>query len=208
MKRNFARLGLSAAASVAALFTALPSQAQTFYSSGKVSVALERAFGIHYAHSDFDPPGPASSSSSATAIGFGWYGAVTPLHWTRAAIDGFVTDRLSLGGSLAFFTQTGDAEGDGVLFAPRVGYAIPLSSVFTFWPRGGITFLSLNQAFIADGSLFGLSAEAMFVASPKPNWGILFGPSLDFGFIGESQSDVDWTHFSLGIPTVGLMATF
>jgi hypothetical protein len=203
MKRNLARLGLSVAASAAALFTALPSHAQRFYSAGKISVALERAFGVHYAHNEVDRPGPGSDITSATAIGFGWYGAVSPYHWTRAAVDGFVIDRLSLGGSLGFFTQSGDADGDGVLFSPRVGYAVPLSSVFTFWPRGGFTFMKLN-----DGSMFGLSLEAMFVASPKPNWGILFGPTLDFGFIGDQGNDVDWKHFALGFPSVGIMGTF
>ena len=118
-------------------------------------------------------------------------------------VDGFVIDRLSLGGSLAFFTQSGDADGDGVLFSPRVGYAIPLSSVFTFWPRGGFTFLKLGEA-----SLFGLTAEAMFVAQPKPNWGILFGPTFDLGFIGDAGNDVDWSHIAIGFPAVGLMATF
>jgi hypothetical protein len=203
MKRNLASLGLSAAAAAAALFTALPSQAQSFYSRGKISVAMERVFGIHYAHTEIDPPGPGSDSTGGSVIGFGWYGAVSPLHWARAAVDGFVIDRLSLGGSLAFFTQTGDADDDGVLFSPRVGYAIPLSPVFTFWPRGGFTFLKLE-----DSSLFAFSAEAMFVASPKPNWGILFGPTLDFGFFGDAPGDATWTHFALGFPTVGLMGTF
>lgn len=208
MNRNRARLGLSAAASAAALFTALPSHAQSFYSSGKVSVAIERAFGVHYAHNDIDPPGAPHISSSATTLGFGWYGALSPLHWSRAAVDGFIIDRLSLGGSLAFFTQSGDANGDGVLFSPRVGYAIPLSSVFTFWPRGGFTFLKLDNAYINNGSLFGLSAEAMFVAQPKPNWGILFGPTFDFGFVGDNGNDISWSHIAIGFPSVGLMATF
>lgn len=206
--RNIARLGLSLAASAAALFTSLPSHAQSFYNAGKISVALERAFGIHYAHNELDPPGPVNDSRSATAIGFGWYGAVSPFHWTRAAVDGFIIDRLSLGGSLAFFTQSGDADGDGVLFSPRVGYAVPLSSVFTFWPRGGFTFMTQNNAYVGDGSIFALSLEAMFVANPKPNWGILFGPTIDFGFIGDAGNDTDWDHFSLGFPTVGLMGTF
>lgn len=203
MKRNLASLGLSAAAAAAALFTALPSRAQSFYSSGKISVAMERVFGIHYAQSKIDPPGSASTTFGGSVIGFGWYSPVSELHAARAAVDGFVIDRLSLGGSLAFFTQTGDATGDGVLFSPRVGYAIPLSSVFTFWPRGGFTFVKLEER-----SLFALSAEAMFVASPRPNWGILFGPTLDFGFFGDAPNDASWTHFAFGFPTVGLMGTF
>jgi hypothetical protein len=205
MNRKIARLGLSTVASVAALFTALPSHAQDFYAKGKISIAIERVFGIHSAHNDYDGPGPIDNEDSSTTIGLGWYEPVTPLHWARLAIDGFVIDRLSLGGSLGFFTQTGDAEGDGILFSPRVGYAIPLSDVFTFWPRGGVTYVGLHE-----GSLFGLTAEAMFVASPKPNWGILFGPTLDIAFLGDEpgESDRDWSQIAFGIPTVGLMATF
>ena len=117
--------------------------------------------------------------------------------------DVFVIDRLSIGGSLAFFTQTGDNGLDGVLFSPRVGYTFELSKLVTFWPRGGLTYMKIE-----DSSLFGLTLEPMFVLWPRPNWGVLLGPTLDFEFIGSNGGDSERSEFSIGIPSVGLIASF
>lgn len=195
------RTMLAAGLFFAALFSASQSQAQEFYHSGKVSIALERGLGIHYVHRSIDPPGPADFEFDGTTLGIGWYGNLTPYHQSRAALDVFVIEQLSVGGSLAFFAQTGDPDGDGILFAPRVGYAIPLSDLFTFWPRGGLTFIDIE-----DYSLFGLSGEAAFILTPQPSWGIILAPTFDIGFGGEDETDV--TEFSIGIPAVGLLGTF
>ncbi len=203
MQRAFVRFGFGALATFGLTLAASTVHAQEFYRAGKISVALERGFGIHYTSQEFDPDNGPSNDFDATAIGLGWYGALSAYHWTRGAVDGFITDQLSIGGSLGFFSHSGDADDDGFLFAPRVGYAIPLSRVFTFWPRGGVTFYDT-----ANRSVFGLSGEAMFVASPSPSWGILFGPTLDLGFIGDAGNDVDYTEFAIGFPAVGLMGTF
>lgn len=204
MQQSLIRIGLGASAALAALLMGSPAFAQSFYEAGQISVALERGFGIHHRSMNADPDSGPDRESDATTIGIGWAGAVTPLHWTRAAVDGFIKDQLSLGGSVGFFSQSGDADGSGFVLAPRVGYAIPLSRVFTFWPRGGLTFYD-----VGDTSLLALSAEAMFVASPDPSWGILFGPTIDLGFTGETGGDnADYTEFSLGFPAVGLMGTF
>jgi hypothetical protein len=195
-------LGCAAFASLA--LASPPLLAQDFYRAGKVSVALERGFGIHYLHEgrDRQPPQP-DGDIDATTFGIGWYGALTPLHWTRAAVDVFVVERLSLGGSLAFFGQSGDRDAEGILFAPRVGYAVPLSSVISFWPRGGVVFYDLERR-----SAFGLSGEAMFVVSPRPSWGVLFGPTLDLAFSGDDDDGEDFTEFALGIVSVGLIGMF
>lgn len=178
--------------------------AQSFYDSGEVNIALERGFGIHYVHQSWDPPGPGPDPEfDGTTIGIGWYGALTPLHWTRAALDVFVIDQLSVGGSIAFFAQSGDPDGDGILFAPRVGYAIPLSDLFTFWPRGGLTYYDIE-----DNNLFALSGEATFVLTPHESWGILLAPTIDLGFIGEAGDETDYSVFSLGIPAVGILGNF
>jgi hypothetical protein len=196
------RAMLTAGLFLAVAFSANTGKAQAFYDSGEVSIAIERALGIHYVHSSWDGPGPGDYEFDGTTIGLGWYGALSPLHWSRAAVDVFVIDQLSVGGSLAFFAQSGDPDGDGFLFAPRVGYAIPLSDLFTFWPRGGITFLDVN-----DNSLFALSGEATFVLTPQPSWGIILAPTVDIGFIGE-EGDSDYSEFSLGIPAVGILGNF
>jgi hypothetical protein len=202
MQRTSVRIGLRAASSLFLLALSAPGAAQPFYDAGEISVALERGFGIHHVSQNWEQDNGAESGNDATVIGIGWAGALTPLHYTRAAVDGFIMDQLSLGGSFGFFSQSGDADTSGLLIAPRVGYAIPLSDIFTFWPRGGLTFYDFGNQ-----SLFALTGEAMFVASPHPNWGILFGPTIDLGFAGE-QGDADYSAFAIGFPAVGLMGTF
>jgi hypothetical protein len=69
------------------------------------------------------------------------------------SLDYFVTDHISVGGRIGAAvtessTNTGpatgvsvpDAHGYAFTMMPRVGYAIPLSSSFTLWPRLGIGY--------------------------------------------------------------------
>lgn len=197
MKRNSVRLALGASLVAAVLGSAASAEAQDFYDAGEISVALERVIGIH--HQSWDV---GDQDGSNTVIGIGWSRPATPLHVPRAALDGFIIDQLSLGGSIAFFSISGSEDADGVLFAPRVGYAIPLSRVFTFWPRGGFSYWDIEE-----GSQLSLSAEAMFVATVRPGWGILFGPTLDLGLSGK-RGDTDYSDTSFALPTVGMMGTF
>jgi len=199
MLQRIARLWLAILTVCTLCLTASPSSAQDFYDSGQVSVAIERGFGIHYSTRTVDPP---DDEFAYTSIGLGWAGAISAFHHSRAAIDFFVVDQLSLGGSIGFFTQSGDAETNGFIISPRVGYAIPLNRTFSFWPRGGITYIDIDNS-----NVLALSGEAMFVASPRPGWGILLGLTLDLGFTGE-QGDSDATEFALGFPSVGIMGTF
>ena len=113
MLRTMLALGIFSVA----LFSSTPSQAQGFYESGEVSIAIERALGIHYVHQEWD--GPGDREFDGTTFGVGWYQPLTALHLSRAAIDVFVIDQLSVGGSLGFFAQSGDPDNDGILFAPR-----------------------------------------------------------------------------------------
>lgn len=205
MTRKLATLGFSIAAFVVGLSATREAHAVDYYRAGKISVSLERVFGLHYWHSSVEPPngvGP-DSVSSGTVVGLGWYGPLSPYHQGRAAVDGFIIDRLSLGGSIGFFSSSGDRDDSGLLLYPRVGYVIPISNVFSFWPRGGFSFIKGDNT-----SLFGFAAEAMFVASPHEDWHILFGPTIDVGVAGHQPGDRDWSHFAIGFPAVGLMGTF
>jgi hypothetical protein len=77
------------------------------------------------------------------------------------------------------------------LVSPRVGYAIPFSDMFAFWPRGGITYAA-SRAEADNGdeisaSVFALSVEAMFAITPVDHVAILLGPYLDIGLTGEAE---------------------
>jgi hypothetical protein len=202
MKRTLASVGLCCLASLLPLLTAKPAEAQNFDRSGSVSISLERVFGVHYLHDELERPG-GTDVQSGTVLGVGWYNTPSPLHWPRVALDGFITDRLSIGGAFGYFTQGDDFHGDGLLFSPRIGYVFPISRVFSFWLRGGVTFVKLNS-----DSLFGIAGEGLFVVSPKPTWGITFGPTLDFDFVGDRGPNTHWRQYSFAFPTVGILGTF
>src|SRR5512132_1779246 len=70
------------------------------------------------------------------------------------ALDWFVAERLSLGGfALVSTTSTSTAMMDSSATAlgigPRVGYAVPLGSRFTLWPKLGVSWV---HASVGDAS--------------------------------------------------------
>lgn len=212
MKATLTNVGLGLLALASGLLLPANVAAQTYrysgsyYAQGKVSLSIERAFGVHFVSNHYhrDDNGDEWSDSGAN-IGLGWQGSLSPFHVARLAIDGFLIDRLSLGAGVGFYTQTGDPNGNGFVFAPRMGYVIPISRAFSFWPRGGVSFFTAN----GNENLFALTGEAMFAASPSPDWSILFGATIDGAFVGKSPGpNRDHTQVAIGIPTVGIMGTF
>lgn len=81
--------------------------------------------------------------------------------WIAPSVDYFVIDHLSVGGliEIAHTATTADTTtattstsvslpgATNVTILPRVGYLIPVSDRIAIWPRAGIGFLSLQQAF-------------------------------------------------------------
>lgn len=175
----------------ACLFTlgaALPAKAQTFGQAGDVSLGAERVFGLHSTTvSSRVGPRDARRSATRTTFGIGWHGDTSPFNRPRIGVDVFVIDQLSVGGSLAFFVNSGDrgvrGRDSAILFAPRVGYALMFSDVAGFWPRGGLTYWTENDP---DRDQLALSLEGMFVIFPAPRFGFHVGPVVDIGFAGDA----------------------
>jgi hypothetical protein len=142
----------------------------------------------------------------------------------RLALDVFVASGFSVGGALTYVHSEGsiesiDDDGDsaeedqptfnGIVLAPRVGYALPLSATFAIWPRLGITYSNYWASAEDEGvddmgneitveetttlSFMDLTIEGMFAYTPVPNVAIVFGPFLDLGLFGsvvnESEPD-------------------
>lgn len=180
-------------------------QVPGFGAQGQLAISAERLFGVEYAKATFDPPGPPPSFyQSSTIIGFGWsyQGNASSFLQPRAGIDYFVINSLSLGGAIGLYSgaghnpQVGDT---GFLFAPRVGYAVDLGSVASFWPRGGITYYSHG-----DYHNLALTGEANFALFPRPNWAFLIQPHFDLGPFGGAPGNTDLTEFALGV-SFGIM---
>ena len=151
----------------------------------------------------------------------------------RLALDFFVTEGISIGGSLVYLHRSisqeldpdpGNASGDvgsGSLFAihPRVGYAYPFDETFSIWPRLGITYFSYTEEVIdvseTTTSGFDLTGEVMLGISPMSNFAILIGPYLDLGLSGTQETtdlspggattelDSTLTSFGLAVSIVG-----
>ncbi len=197
---------MTASMTVAVLAVAGVAQAQGAYSEfgaqGQVAISGERLFGVYYAKASYSAAALAPSySQSFTVIGFGWSSdpPVSSFAQPRAGIDYFVIDRLSLGGALGLYSASGDVNGTGFLLAPRIGYAIDLGRVASFWPRGGITYYSH-----ADHHNVGLSGEANFALFPRANWAFLISPFFDIGPFGGWHDHPDYSEVALGI-SLGIM---
>lgn len=175
--------------------------AQAHPRKGQVTIAIERAFGFHMLHTEIE-----DQDRDMSSFGLLWMRSEGAFHQPRAAIDFFLTDGLSLGGTVAFYTWGGDGDRDGLLLSPRVGYGMGLGDSVTFWPRGGITYFSEE----GDGggpeyTQLALSGEAMFVIWPRRDWGILLGPTIDLGLTGE-VGDADFRQQAFGV-TFGLLGS-
>jgi hypothetical protein len=147
----------------------------------------------------------------------------------RVGLDYFVIDKLSIGGSLMFLTQSGEQESElagqsqtndlpsSTMFvlAPRVGYALMFNDTIGFWPRGGFTFYTASTEIEAAGGNteisengFAFSLEGLFLIAPIPNFGFTVGPTLDIGITGGIETkppaplptvDADKTITDIGI---------
>lgn len=177
--------------------------APEFGAQGQLAISAERLFGIEYARASYSPPAPAASFyHSSTVIGFGWEYSASSFIQPRAGIDYFVVNHLSLGGAIGLYSgaghdpQVGDT---GFLLAPRIGYAMDLGSVASFWPRGGLTYYSH-----ADFHNVALTGEANFALFPRANWAFLITPHFDLGPFGGSPGNIDFTEYVFGV-TFGLM---
>jgi hypothetical protein len=200
---------IAVAAGLALTLTSAGAWAQEFGNSGTFAISAERVFGFFYEDIDWDPPGPGSGSDEYTTFGFGWGDPHTMYTVPRFAVDYFVIDSLSVGGTLAYYhsdrdddnNNNGDDDWSGFLFAPRVGYAITIADMAGFWPRGGFTYVNHDDP---DYDELALTIEAMFWLSPAEGMAFVLGPTLDLGITGEADPDTDINTTVIGV-SVGLM---
>jgi hypothetical protein len=215
-------LGLVGAALFASVLLRTPdaaAQEADFGKKGQFVISGERLFGLVVGSQTTteDPPGPAMDPNEDEVTTTRRYTTInllmnpssiltTAYSIPRIGFDYLPIDGLTVGGSVGFFTASGEIEqeANGVsqtedttsfslfLLSPRVGYAFMFTPVFGIWPRGGITFLSLTSE-AADGSpkssssRFALTLEVPFVIAPVPHVGFTLAPTLDLGLSGSNE---------------------
>jgi hypothetical protein len=100
------------------------------------------------------------------------------------AVDYFVIQSLSLGGQVQF-THTSRSPGNGGtsettdLFGigPRIGYNIPISDLFSFWPKVGVTYQHGSFGNTSE-SKFSIGAFAPLLLHPAPHFFVGLGPNF------------------------------
>lgn len=202
-------------------------RAQSLGNEGDLSIAAERLSGLSLGSIGVDPEGPVDEfetsytsfrllTSESTASGP--VSAVPVFSSPRIGIDYFLADQLSLGGSLGLVTTSWDNDGDNdfstttFLLAVRVGYWIPLNPTFAFWPRGGLTLLTLSQSDDDDDvessmTLPALSLEAPFMIALGPAF-LQLAATLDVAIGGsaETQAGAASTEYDVSAYEIGLQA--
>jgi hypothetical protein len=195
------------------------------------ALGIERGFSISHASQSTEVDN-ATSTDSATTLGRGLGLTVFDLTSTpRVGIDYIMDGGLTLGGGIGYASVSGSSETEvggmsvesdgptfsGLVFAPRVGYAMPLADSLDLWPRGGITYASLSAESTTTDPLTGneetsessssdvfLTLEVPLLVYAAPNLGFLIAPTFDYSlshtdeFDGE-ESDADVSLWALGL---------
>jgi hypothetical protein len=215
---------------------------------GQLIISVDRLVPLFsYTSTKLNNPNGSSTTDSLSRFsllssGFGGSGFDTfNIHNVpRVSFDYTVTHGLTLGGSIIVFFSGGgthtatdrngvsrsvDANGYTLFgVAPRVGYILRLGrSNFYFWPRGGVSFYSLNvKTHNPNGSTnsdtysdWAIDIEAMFAFSPVAHVAFTLGPTADVPFTGshsstpagEPTTSTDFSQLQIG-GHLGLLAYF
>lgn len=191
---------------------------------------VDRVMGVSWDRATISPDVGGEITQKATTValfGSAAGGDVPTTNIPRLALDFFVTEGISIGGSFIFISKSGESETDAGssdldsnttwAIHPRVGYAYPFDETLSIWPRAGITYFSSSTELAAGGeanaSGFDLTGEVMLGISPMSHFAILVGPYLDLGLSGtvenvpatgpSTESDATLTSFGLAVSVVG-----
>ncbi len=183
MKHSFS----VAVVATSSLFAAL-ANAQEIGNKGDVVLSADRLMGITGTHVAGEV-GPLDYENDYTSISFGWRGSPegSPYDVPRLSFDYLVTNHLSIGGSLGYFSADPDEgnKSSAFLLAGRVGYLYAFGRVVGIWPRGGFTYHSVDVDNGYDENGFGLNLECPFTFSPANHFAFTLGPTFDVDLFGE-----------------------
>jgi hypothetical protein len=167
-----------------------------FGKANQLVVSADRLFGYAHSWETLSLGGQEQSGHSDNVSIFGspFTSLAASYAAPRLAFDGFVTDGLSIGGSLSYFWMSNQAPGassssslDGFMVMPRVGYALALDRAAAIWPRVGFSYLHASGSG-ATVSLYAVTLEVPVVISLGPHVALLVGPTFDLGLGGSQEA--------------------
>jgi len=121
----------------------------------------------------------------------------------RVALDYLFPSGLSLGGALGYQSRDPNDEVDddtvkSWLLEPRIGYFASVTGSFGVWPRGGLTYVSVDTGGSDVSSLTAISVEVPLVLRVAGNVCFVGMPYVDLGVGGgNDQFDQKATEFGL-----------
>jgi hypothetical protein len=147
---------------------------------------------------------------SNSAVRIAGVNAINPYTMPMLTFHGVVAGGLTIGGGIGYASVSGSHDAGGgttvddpthsaVAVSPRIGYLASMSPTFGIWVKGGITYFSQKEegttqvcdtfgcssaSYESSISGIAIAIDPMFVLSPVPHVGILFGPTLDIGVSG------------------------
>jgi hypothetical protein len=186
-------------------------------SDAQIVFGVERVTGV-FAHSQKDETDAVTTTDTTTEIALFGNAASNVHALPRLALDYFVIEGFSLGGSLVFYRRSGESETEAAgatvtsdtptitsfMIQPRVGYSFVLDETFAIWPRGGITYGNTkiedtvppippatgSSEASTTFSTLALTLDVAVVISPIENFAIMIGPFLDLGVSGTKTAEL------------------
>jgi hypothetical protein len=200
---------LSATLVAATLISSTHALADDFTASfggrGQVAVSGERLFGYSHISQKTSVGGQDRTvTNDSFSLFSNSFGGFSPTyHVPRLALDAFIADNFSLGGSVSIARFSSSTEGSttgsvtAFTLAPRLGFAATLGSNVAIWPRAGLTYVEFWEPPDSTLTMYALSLEVPLVFTVGSHFGILAGLTADIGLGGEQKS----TSTVLGIRT-------
>lgn len=210
MKRTVVSLTMLLMSSLGARGAWGQAEDTSFGRAHQLVVSADRLFGYVHSSETLSLGGVSetSSSNNVSIIGSPFAPLAASYATPRLAFDGFVTDGLSIGGSVSYFwtstKQAGSTSSnsvDGFMIMPRVGYALALGQAAGIWPRVGFSYVHASGT---DNtvSLYAVTLEVPVVIVLGPHVALLAGPTFDVG-VGGSQTQnsvtIDATETDIGV---------
>ncbi|MEO8177543.1 MAG: hypothetical protein ABI895_01810 [Deltaproteobacteria bacterium] len=129
----------------------------------------------------------------------------------RLALDYLFPSGLSLGGAIGYQSRDPDDEVDdndvsSWLLAPRIGYFASVTGSFGVWPRGGLSYVSVDNGGDNEASLTAITLEVPLVLNVGGNVCFVGMPYVDLG-VGGGNDDFDQKATEFGLQ-FGLSAFF
>jgi len=198
------RLSKSLAAGSFCALAALTSSPAQAAAPGAWSVGIERVFGFSRATTKTETNGNTTSVTSSQVSLFdhtvsdqvGYPGA-------RVALDYLFPSGVTVGGAIGYQSvdPDNDVNDDSVnawLLEPRVGYFASVTASFGVWPRGGLTFLSIDTGGDDGPSYTAISVEVPLELRLGGNVCFAVMPYVDLG-VGGGTDNVDQKVTELGL---------